>query len=129
MVQRVEISEGTLRQENGVSLYYDILFPEMLIYYTWFVPLGSGSYRSVRVVRGFKELRDVFALMKIMFYFIHSSPQRHNWARNLLNLDHFVSIAIHSHVERGHFSHTSPLSPRLQTYQRNGLSTLLDNID
>ena len=74
MVQRVEISEGTLRQENGVSLYYDILFPEMLIYYTWFVPLGSGSYRSVRVVRGFKELRDVFALMKIMFYFIHSSP-------------------------------------------------------
>ena len=50
-----------------------ILFCFGYIRFTWFGPLGSGSYRSDRVVKGFRELRNVHA-MKSIFYCENSFP-------------------------------------------------------
>ena len=66
VVQRVEIREGTLRQQNISHCVLRICF-------TWFGPLGSGSYRSDKVVKGFRELRNRHA-MKSIFYYKNSFP-------------------------------------------------------
>ena len=59
VVQRVEIRKGTLRQQDSRLLKY------CGSSFTWLCPLGSGSYRSDREVKGFRELRN--AIYRILY--------------------------------------------------------------